>query len=145
MPGSRRWRCCSIWRCSICSKVNFSRVWVLSSWALVVPAVPLVRRLVKQAALELGHWLQPTVIVGTGPNAREIAAAYDARNNHLGYQVQAFLDLAPEAVEGSPCGWAGATSRCCRWTRAARSCRAGWASRTWWWRWSWTRCSGARG
>ena len=25
------------------------------------------------------------------------------------------------------------------------SCRAGWASRTWWWRWSWTRCSGARG
>ena len=101
MPGSRRWRCCSIWRCSICSKVNFSRVWVLTSWALVVPAVPLVRRLVKQAALELGHWLQPTVIVGTGPNAREIAAAYDARNNHLGYQVQAFLDLAPEAVEGS--------------------------------------------
>ncbi len=82
-------------------KVNFSRVWVLSSWALLVPAVPLVRRLVKQAALELGHWLQPTVIVGTGPNAREIAAAYDARNNHLGYQVQAFLDLAPEAVEGS--------------------------------------------
>ena len=82
-------------------KVNFSRAWVLSSWALVVPAVPLARRLVKQAALELGHWLQPTVIVGTGPNAREIAAAYDARNNHLGYQVQAFLDLAQGAVEGS--------------------------------------------
>ena len=68
-------------------KVNFSRVWVLSSWALVVPAVPLVRRVVKQAALELGHWLQPTVIVGTGPNAREIAAAYDARNNHLGLSL----------------------------------------------------------
>jgi undecaprenyl-phosphate galactose phosphotransferase len=77
-------------------KVNFSRLWVLSSWALVVPAVPLARLLVKRAALELGHWLRPTVIVGTGPNAREIAAAYDARNNHLGYQVQAFLDPAAE-------------------------------------------------
>jgi undecaprenyl-phosphate galactose phosphotransferase len=82
-------------------KVNFSRAWVLTSWFLVVPAVPLARRLVKQVALELGRWLQPTVIVGTGPNAREIAAAYDARNNHLGYQVQAFLDLAPGAAEGS--------------------------------------------
>ena len=83
-------------------KVNFSRLWVLTSWALVVPAVPLARLLVKQVALELGHWLQPTVIVGTGPNAREIAAAYDARNNHLGYQVQAFLDPAasPTAAAG---------------------------------------------
>jgi undecaprenyl-phosphate galactose phosphotransferase len=87
-------------------KVNFSRLWVLTSWALVVPAVPLVRRLVKRAALELGGWLQPTVVLGTGPNALEIAAAYDAggggggaRDNHLGYQVQAFLDPAPGALE----------------------------------------------
>ena len=67
----------------------------------MVPAVPLARLLVKRVALELGGWLQPTVIVGVGPNALEIAAAYDARNNHLGYQVQAFLD---------PCG-AGAAAR----------------------------------
>lgn len=82
-------------------KVEFSRLWVLTSWALVVPAIPLVRRLVKHVALELGGWLQPTVILGTGPNALEIAAAYDARNNHLGYQVQAFLDPAPGACERS--------------------------------------------
>ena len=80
-------------------KVEFSRLWVLTSWALVVPAIPLVRRLVKHVALELGGWLQPTVILGTGPNALEIAAAYDARNNHLGYQVQAFLDPAAAACE----------------------------------------------
>jgi undecaprenyl-phosphate galactose phosphotransferase len=80
-------------------KVNFSRLWVLTSWALVLPALPLARRLVKHVALELGGWLQPTVILGTGPNALEIAAAYDARNNHLGYQVQAFLDPAPLAQE----------------------------------------------
>ena len=78
-------------------KVNFSRLWVLTSWALVVPAVPLARFVVKKVALELGHWLRPTVIVGTGPNAREVAGAYDARSNHLGYQVQAFLDPAAEA------------------------------------------------
>ena len=53
----------------------------------------------KQVALELGGWLQPTVIIGTGPNAREIAGAYDGRSNHLGYQVQAFLDPAPGAPE----------------------------------------------
>jgi undecaprenyl-phosphate galactose phosphotransferase len=82
-------------------KVNFSRLWVLTSWVLIVPAVPLVRRVVKQVALELGGWLQPTVVIGTGPNAREIAGAYDARNNHLGYHVQAFLDPSPSAVERS--------------------------------------------
>ena len=87
-------------------KVNFSRLWVLTSWALVVPAVPLARLLVKKVALELGHWLQPTVIVGVGPNALEIAAAYDARNNHLGYQVQAFLD--PCGAGEAPPGAGGA-------------------------------------
>ena len=129
-------------------KVNFSRLWVLTSWALVVPAVPLARLLVKKVALELGHWLQPTVIVGIGPNAREIAAAYDARNNHLGYQVQAFLDP-----------WRRRRRTGERWLQvggrddpgpaagraAPRSCRAGWASRTWWWRSSSTRCWAARG
>ena len=104
-------------------KVNFSRLWVLTSWALVVPAVPLARLLVKNVALELGHWLQPTVIVGTGPNAREIAAAYDARNNHLGYQVQAFLDPAAPASGGARALVAGrraGRSRSCPWTRGAQ-------------------------
>jgi undecaprenyl-phosphate galactose phosphotransferase len=93
-------------------KVDFSRLWVLTSWALVVPAVPLARRLVKRVARELGGWLRPTVILGTGPNAREIAAAYAGvatgpggpgsgagAEHHLGYQVQAFLDPAPGAQE----------------------------------------------
>jgi undecaprenyl-phosphate galactose phosphotransferase len=72
-------------------KVNFSRLWVLASWAMIVPAVPLVRRTVKHVALELGSWKQATAIIGTGPNAREIAEAY-ARDIHLGYEVLAFLD-----------------------------------------------------
>lgn len=72
-------------------KINFSRAWVLASWALVVVAVPLVRRGVKYLAHEYGGWKQPTVVIGTGPNAREIAAAY-TRNIHLGHDVIAFLD-----------------------------------------------------
>ena len=124
-------------------KVNFSRLWVLTSWVLVVPAIPLTRRLIKQVALELGGWLQPTVIIGTGPNAREIAGAYDGRSNHLGYQVQAFLDPAPAAPE-----------RAVRVGERdipvvpldpdARNCPAGSASRTWWWRSSSTRCWAGR-
>ena len=141
-------------------KVNFSRLWVLTSWALVVPAVPLARLLVKKVALELGHWLQPTVIVGVGPNALEIAAAYDARNNHLGYQVQAFLDPCGAGEAPAPARrrrpWtrrrasagsrsAGARSPSCPWMRGPRSCRAGWASRMWWWRSSSTRCWAGKG
>ena len=131
-------------------KVNFSRLWVLTSWALVVPAVPLARLLVKRAALELGHWLRPTVIVGTGPNAREIAAAYDARNNHLGYQV-AGVPRSGGGAGGGGGGRADAPGRragdpgAARSTRRPRSCRPGSASRTWWWRWSSTRCWARRG
>jgi undecaprenyl-phosphate galactose phosphotransferase len=87
-------------------KVNFSRLWVLTSWALAVPALPLARGLAKRAALGLGGWLRPTVVVGAGPAAREIAAAYDARRGHLGYQVQAFLD--PCAGGAAAAGAAGA-------------------------------------
>ena len=137
---------CSTSLCSTCSR-SISRGWVLTSWALVVPAVPLARLVVKKVALELGHWLQPTVIVGVGPNALEIAAAYDARNNHLGYQVQAFR----------PCGAGEAEAAGERWLKvggreipvlpldAPRSCRAGWASRMWWWPSSSTRCWAGKG
>jgi undecaprenyl-phosphate galactose phosphotransferase len=89
-------------------KVNFSRLWVLTSWALAVPALPLARGLAKRAALGLGGWLRPTVVVGTGPGAREIAAAYDARRGHLGYQVQAFLDpSAGDPSAGDPSAGGG--------------------------------------
>jgi undecaprenyl-phosphate galactose phosphotransferase len=85
-------------------KVNFSRLWVLTSWALVVPALPLARGLAKRAALGLGGWLRPTVVVGAGASAREIAAAYDARRGHLGYQVQAFLDPSGGGGPDAPAG-----------------------------------------
>ena len=80
-------------------KVNFSRVWVVTSWMLVIPAVPFTRHLIKRAALRLGAWLQPTVVIGTGPSAREIAAAYDVQDNHFGYHVVAFAQVGPAPTE----------------------------------------------
>jgi undecaprenyl-phosphate galactose phosphotransferase len=64
-----------------------------------VPALPLGRRLVKRVCLEFGGWQQPTVILGTRASARDIAEAY-ARDLHLGYEVMAFLDPAPDSVAG---------------------------------------------
>lgn len=78
-------------------KVNFSRAWVVSSWALVALALPFVRTGAKHVSARMGNWRQPTVIVGTGPNAVEaaMAFAYDSQlgpANHLGYEIVAFID-----------------------------------------------------
>ena len=130
-------------------KVNFSRLWVLTSWALVVPAVPLARLLVKKVALELGHWLQPTVIVGTGPER-----ARDRRRLRRAQQPSGLPGAGvPRSRRPRPDG--GAERRLLG-RRAGdpgpgpgpagqASCRAGWASRMWWWRSSSTRCWAARG
>jgi undecaprenyl-phosphate galactose phosphotransferase len=86
-------------------KVNFSRLWVLTSWGLLIPALPLARGLLKRACEGLGAWKRPTVVVGTRGGAREIAQAY-ASDLHLGYEVTAFLD--PGAPAGAAGGGAGA-------------------------------------
>ena len=76
-------------------KVRFSRAWVLTSWLLVMVSLPVVRRGVRLVGTRLGSWKQPTVILGTGPIARETAEAY-ARDPHLGYEVIAFVDPASD-------------------------------------------------
>ncbi len=74
-------------------KVNFSRLWVLTSWTLIVFSVPLARRAVKSIMMRHGAWREPTIIVGTGPIAREAAEAY-AQDRYLGYEIIAFVDPA---------------------------------------------------
>lgn len=78
-------------------KVNFSRLWVLTSWGLLVPALPLARGALKRAGQGLGGWKRPTVVVGSRAAARDIADAY-ARDLHFGYEVRAFLDPTPGAA-----------------------------------------------
>ena len=72
-------------------KINFSRVWVISGWVLAAFAVPLVRFGFKRVCMSMGAWRQPTVIVGTGPLARETAMAH-AGDVHMGYDIVAFVD-----------------------------------------------------
>ena len=71
-------------------KINFSRLWVLTSWGLIAIAVPLVRTGVKRIGSRFGGWRQRTVIVGTGALARETAEIY-AADPHLGFEVIGFV------------------------------------------------------
>jgi undecaprenyl-phosphate galactose phosphotransferase len=80
-------------------KVNFSRLWVVTSWAGIIVALPLVRILAKRVSSRLGHWRQPAVIVGTGRTALEAAEAL-AGSNHLGYEIVAFID--PSGGQAGP-------------------------------------------
>ncbi len=78
-------------------KINFSRLWVLSSWGLVALLVPPVRLGVKRLGLRFGGWRRRTVIVGTGALARETAAIY-AGDPHLGFEVIGFVaPFGPDA------------------------------------------------
>ena len=82
------------------AKINFSRVWVMTGWALVALVMPVARLLVKRATLR--RWKQPTIILGTGGLAKETAEAY-ANDTHLGFDVIAMIDptSSPASAWGS--------------------------------------------
>jgi undecaprenyl-phosphate galactose phosphotransferase len=90
-------------------KVNFSRVWVVTSWTAIILTIPLARAAAKTVSTRLGAWRQPTVIVGTGRNALEAALVFAGDSplgfpNHLGYEIVAFIDPAdrhdgPDTIE----------------------------------------------
>ncbi len=79
-------------------KINFSRLWVLTSWTGIAIALPLMRLAFKKTLLSFGSWRQPTVIIGTGATAREAARAYE-QDKYLGYDVVAFLDPLSDIEE----------------------------------------------
>jgi undecaprenyl-phosphate galactose phosphotransferase len=88
-------------------KLDFSRVWLVGSWAAVAVGVPLSRILAKRLMLARGHWVRPTVVVGTGRTARDAARAL-LSDALLGYRIDAFVmptcigDDVPSEV--SACG-----------------------------------------
>jgi undecaprenyl-phosphate galactose phosphotransferase len=77
-------------------KVNFSRLWMVASWAGIIAALPLVRILAKRVSSRLGTWRQPTVVVGTGRTALEAAMGL-AGGDHLGFEIVAFIDPSGRA------------------------------------------------
>lgn len=77
----------------------YSRLTWGAGWVGVALFVPFSRFLIKSILARLGLWQKPTLIVGTGPNARE---AHDAilSESLLGYDVKGFVQS--ETGEGSP-------------------------------------------
>ncbi|MEK8088965.1 undecaprenyl-phosphate galactose phosphotransferase WbaP [Thermithiobacillus plumbiphilus] len=69
---------------------EFSRVWLMTTWAFALLLVPLFRVQIKKALLRRGGWARPTAILGIGQNARDAAAALRSEPL-LGYDVVAFL------------------------------------------------------
>ena len=130
-------------------KVNFSRVWVLTSWVAIIAAVPLVRAAAKQLSARLGAWRQPTVVIGTGRNALEAALAF-ACDNHIGFPTIWATRSSPSStrrvVPTARPGWRSPAAACrsSRSTAMRRACPAGSAGPTSSWRWSSTRWRAAK-
>lgn len=78
-------------------KWQFSRLWLLSTWLLALFLIPSARFTVKHILLRLGWWQRPTVILGTGENAREAMAAIQSEPL-MGYEVIALLATPAEQL-----------------------------------------------
>lgn len=66
------------------------RIWVLGTWLVAIVMIPLARNLIKRTLANLELWSRPTVIIGTGRNARDTATALSGEVG-LGLYVAVFL------------------------------------------------------
>jgi len=76
--------------------VESTRSVQLSLWLFNLLLIPLARSSFRGVLDSLGLWQMPTVIIGTGENARDAAAALISEKS-MGYHVVTFVD-----VEGAP-------------------------------------------
>ena len=68
-------------------------------WSAVIVLVPLIRARLRRRLDLLGLWRRPTVVVGTGENAVQVAGAL-LREPSLGLSVVAFADLGARKTGG---------------------------------------------
>lgn len=73
-------------------KSDFSRLWLVTSWASIVTLVPLSRWVVKQYLIKQGRWFTPTVVIGSGKNALESALAIES-NILMGFEVVSLIEI----------------------------------------------------
>lgn len=66
------------------------RLWLIGTWVVAIPLIPLGRYVIKRLLMQAGWWARPTVIIGSGRNARDTALAMD-EEPALGFRVAAFL------------------------------------------------------
>lgn len=79
------------------------RIWLLGTWLVAIVMIPLARYLIKRTLANLELWSRPTVIIGTGRNARDTAAALSGEVG-LGLYVAVFLVPPPSWVSGGDGG-----------------------------------------
>lgn len=89
------------------SKINFSRAWILGSWALILISIPLVRCYTKTVLHKQGKWLTPAIVLGSGQNAVDAALALESDFN-MGFRVigLAEIDRLNTTVEANTDGLA---------------------------------------
>ena len=68
-------------------KYDFSRLWLISNWLVAAIGLCAIRPLMKCSLIKAGLWRMPTVVVGAGDGATEVADALRAQT-YLGYDVR---------------------------------------------------------
>ncbi|MBU2850423.1 undecaprenyl-phosphate galactose phosphotransferase WbaP [Acidithiobacillus ferrivorans] len=71
-------------------KWQMSRLWLFSTWVLVLGFLPMTRWLLRLTLQGLGAWTRPVVIIGCGQNAAEAIRALNSEPM-LGYSIQRVL------------------------------------------------------
>lgn len=82
------------------NKSIFSRLWLATSFALLLFFLPFLRVLVKKVLAKLGRWQIPTIIIGAGPNAVDAVAALQSEPL-LGFDVEKVFCFADEVPSGT--------------------------------------------
>ncbi len=73
---------------------NASRMWWLVTWLLVAVCIPLLRYLTRKGLARMDWWQRPTVLIGSGPNAREALLALRSEPQ-LGFEVLGCVNVSP--------------------------------------------------
>jgi hypothetical protein len=123
-------------------KVNFSRLWVLTSWGLMVPALPLARGASSGPARGSapGSGRPWSWAPGRAPARSPTPTPATCTSGTRSAPSSTRRPGRPRARSRSPAG----ACRCCRSTPRPPGCRSGSGGRTSWWRSSSTRCRAAR-
>ena len=82
-------------------KSDFSRLWLGTSWFLIITLVPIGRLLTKHYLMNKGRWFTPTIVIGSGDNALESALAIES-DKLMGFRVVSLLGIEDlEKLHGS--------------------------------------------
>lgn len=91
------------------TKGDFSRLWLVHSWALAALLIPAVRSLARSLLDAWGVWRLPVVVIGGGEQAEDVCRAI-ASERWLGYDVVK-IAAPPDGDDEAACRWIGQLCR----------------------------------